>query len=63
MNIFKQVARNEHFIEHLLCIRYGPYLIFKMSWQVLAHLMSEEMKNKGCYISLSGTAGNRIKLV
>lgn len=46
MNIFKQVARNEHFIEHLLCIRYGPYLIFKMSWQVLAHLMSEEMKIK-----------------
>lgn len=29
----------------------------------ISHLMSEEMKNKGCYISLSGTAGNRIKLV
>lgn len=31
-------------MEHLLCIRYGPYLIFKMSWEVLAHFMSEEMK-------------------
>lgn len=46
MNIFKQVARHEHFIECLLCIRYSLYLIFKMSWQVLAHFMSEEMKIK-----------------
>lgn len=46
MNIFKQVARHEHFIERLLYIRYSLYLIFKMSWQVFAHFMSEEMKIK-----------------
>lgn len=39
MNIFKQVARHEHFTECLLYIR---YLIFRMSWQVFAHFMSEK---------------------